>query len=150
MDRKTYNECVGQGLRGKKFAPGERKREFCVLSKTCSGKASSREQATEMCEVSMSQPKAPRGRRAPRGRSSGGMRLVLLTNTGCKPCSSARAYLQKHIEKGLIEELDVQKSNEAADLVAKYGFGSVPKLLVLDDEGVPFSEVQVTDNQETI
>lgn len=153
MDRASYNKCVGEGMRGKKLTKEERKKEFCITAKTCSGKASSRGQAAQMCEISLSQPREPKTtkqRRVPRSRSCAGMRVVLLTTTDCKPCTAAKQYLQKHMDKGLIEELNVQKSDEAADLAAKYGFGSVPKLLVLDDEGIPFSELQVTDTEQTI
>ena len=57
MDRKTYSKCVGDALRGKKFTPQQRKKEFCVASKLCSQKASSHAEAEQMCEISMSQPK---------------------------------------------------------------------------------------------
>lgn len=151
MDRKQYNECVGEGLRGKKFSPGERRKEFCVLSKTCSRKASSREEAERMCEASLSQPREHKPRKGHRAvANQGGMRLILLTTSDCGPCAAAKQYLKDKLDKGLIVELNIQRSNEAADLVAKYGFTSVPKLLVLDDEGKPFSELQITDTEQTL
>jgi glutaredoxin len=78
------------------------------------------------------------------------MRVVLLTTTGCKPCSQAKDYLQPQIDTGEIEVLDVQKSDEAANLVAKHGFKGVPKLLVLRADGTPFSELQITDTEMLI
>lgn len=151
MDRKAYNKCVGDGMRGKKLSGPERKREFCITAKLCSGKAGSRDEADQICQLSASQPKPARAtRRTSRGSARGGMRIVLLTSTDCPPCSTAKNYLRDKIDKGLIQELNIQKSDEAADLAAKYGFQSVPKLLVLDDEGVPFSELQITDTEQTL
>lgn len=56
MGRKEYARCVGQGLKGKKLSKEERKLEFCALSKLCSGKAKTREEALTIC----SQPKLPK------------------------------------------------------------------------------------------
>jgi glutaredoxin len=153
MDRASYNQCVASALKGQKFTKEERKREFCIASKTCSGKASSREEANQMCELSASQPKAPKTRRSRAssgGGSASGMRLVLLTTTSCKPCSSAKQYLQDRIDKGEVQVLDVQKSDFAADLVAKHKILSVPKLMLVDSEGNPFSEIQITDNEQLL
>lgn len=153
MDRQKYSQCVGDALRGKRFDKETRKREFCIASKLCSSKASSRDQANEMCEISAHQPKAVKAsatRRVSRAPAKGGMRLVLLTSSDCKPCSAAKSYLKDKIDKGLIQELNIQKSDEGADLAAKYGFTSIPKLLVLDDEGVPFTEIQITETEQTI
>lgn len=151
MDRHQYSQCVGDRMRGLKVTPQERKGAFCRSAKICSGKASSDEEAARMCEISASQPKAPRAskgtRRAP---AKGGMRLVLLTTTDCKPCAAAKQFLKSKLDKGLIQELNIQKSDEGADLAAKFGFNSVPKLLVLDEEGKPFSELQITDNEQTL
>jgi len=153
VERKAYNKCVGEGLKGRKLSKVERKQEFCVLSKTCSSKAKSRDEALELCRLSMSQPKAPRAtkarRRAARG-GGGGMRLVLITTTDCKPCSAAKQYLKDKLDSGLIEELNVQRSDEAADLAQKYGWTDVPKLLILDENGQPFSEIQITDSAQTL
>ena len=151
MKREEYNKCVAERLRGRKLSAPERRKAFCVSAKVCS-KGISEEEAAQACETSLSQPKEPKpSARRPRvSRGAGGMRVVLLTTTDCKPCSAAREYLKDKIDKGLIQELNIQKSNEAADLVAKYGFQSVPKLLVLDDEGKPFSELQITDEEQTL
>lgn len=54
--RKEYAQCVGQGLKGKQFTKEERKLEFCTLSKLCSGKAKTREEAERICRL----PKAPK------------------------------------------------------------------------------------------
>jgi hypothetical protein len=53
MDRVKYNSCIAAGLRGKKMETAERRMEFCIISKTCSGKAKDREEAKAIC----SQPK---------------------------------------------------------------------------------------------
>jgi len=152
MPKTAYNQCVGDGLRGKQLSKEDRKRLFCVLSKTCSGKAQTQEEANEMCENAP--PKEPKARksRAPRrgAGGGGGMRLVLLTTTNCKPCAAAKAFLAPQLEAGLIEEWNVQKSDEAADLAAKHGFLGVPKLLVLNPDGTPFSELQITDTEQLI
>jgi len=151
MKREEYNACVSRALKGQHFAPEERKREFCIAAKTCSGKASSREAANQMCEVTASQPKvtkASKRRKAPA--AAGGVRLVLLTTTACPSCASAKQYLQDKIDKGLVEVLNVQKSDEAAAIAAKYKIVSVPKLMVIDDDGVPFSEIQITDTEQMI
>lgn len=149
-----YRACMSQGLRGKKgLSKEERKRLFCEESRLCSGKASSREEAEQICKVSMSQPKEPKARKRRAARpadNGGGMRVVLLTTTGCKPCSAAKDFLKDQLESGEIEELNLQKSNEAADLVAKHGFKGVPKLLVLRADGTPFSELQITETEMMI
>lgn len=62
MDRKEYNTCVGKGMSGKKLTKEERNLEFCIVAKTCSGKAKSRNEAMEIC----SQPKEPKEVRARR------------------------------------------------------------------------------------
>lgn len=152
-DRKEYAQCVGAGLRGKKLSGPERREEFCILSKTCSGKAPDREHALAMCAQGASEkaarPGAPRGRKgsACSGRK---MRLVLLTTTNCEPCSAASQYLKKYVDTGQIEVLDIQKSDEGADLVQQHGLTSLPRLLILDADGQPFSQIQVTDKEQTI
>jgi len=150
MKREEYNACVSAALSGKRFSGPERKKEFCIAAKECSGKASSRADAEQMCALSASQPKEPKGRKRRASTGGGGMELVLITTTGCKPCSVAKQYLQERIDKGEIRVVDVQKDNWAADLCAKNHIVSVPKLLVIDSEGNPFSEVQVTDTEEMI
>lgn len=149
MNRQEYNKCVGEGLKGKKLSKELRRLEFCILSKTCSGKAPGREEAKSMCEKSIAQPKETKARRH---KAPGGVhpRLVLLTTSDCGPCAAAKQYLQPQIDKGLVEVLNVMKDDEAADLAAKFGFTSVPKLLVLDDDGNPFSEIQITDSAQTL
>jgi len=56
MERAKYNACVANGLRGKELTKDERKLEFCVVAKVCSGKANNREEALTIC----SQPKPPK------------------------------------------------------------------------------------------
>lgn len=148
--RAEYNKCMIPFLKDGKTKEQHRM-DFCVGAKICSGKSKSKEEAAQVCQISLSQPKEPKSRKTRRATpAKGGMRLVLLTSTACKPCSAAKQYLKDKIDKGLIQELNVQTSDEAADLAAKYGFQSVPKLLVLDDEGVPFSELQVVDTEQTL
>lgn len=50
MNREEYNSCVAKGMTGKKFSGDERKLEFCVVAKTCSGKAKSRDDAVRLCK----------------------------------------------------------------------------------------------------
>jgi len=137
-------------MRGLQVSGPQRKRAFCISAKRCSGKAKTDEEANQMCEVSMRESKPRKSGRSRRGTTNGGMRLVLLTTTNCPPCAAAKSYLKDKIDKGLIQELNIQRSDEGADLAAKYGFSSVPKLLVLDDEGIPFSEVQITEEEMTL
>lgn len=154
MDRKAYNQCVAQALKGKHLTPPERRLAFCVAAKECTGKAKSHDEAVQMCELSASQPKEHKVRRArspgaaPASPSS--VFLSLLTTTGCKPCQDAKAYLKDKIDSGLVRVGDVQKDDWAADLVAKNRLSSVPKLLVIDSEGNVFSEIQITDSAQTI
>lgn len=56
MDRKTYNECIAKGLKGKQLNKEERKLEFCILSKLCSKKSKDRDEARELCLL----PKEPK------------------------------------------------------------------------------------------
>lgn len=64
MDRQAYNNCVKQGLSGKKFTPEQRKLEFCVTTKLCAGKSKSRDEAMAICK----QPKAPKQAKAGKGK----------------------------------------------------------------------------------
>lgn len=56
MKREEYNSCIADGMRGQTFTKEERKLEFCILAKTCSGNSSSREEAKAICL----QPKPPK------------------------------------------------------------------------------------------
>lgn len=56
MKREEYNSCISVGLKGKKFDKEQRKLEFCIVSKTCSGKAKDREEAKYLCSL----PKEPK------------------------------------------------------------------------------------------
>jgi hypothetical protein len=56
MDRKEYNSCIARGMKGQNFTKEERKLAFCILAKTCSGKAGSIEEAKTICL----QPKPPK------------------------------------------------------------------------------------------
>ncbi|MFA5378445.1 MAG: hypothetical protein WC455_22010 [Dehalococcoidia bacterium] len=49
MDREKYNSCLAEGLKGKTLSKEERKSEFCIQAKICSGKASSRSEAEKKC-----------------------------------------------------------------------------------------------------
>jgi len=65
MDRKTYNQCIASGLKGKKLSRDERQLEFCVVSKLCSKKASNRGEAERICKL----PKPPKSTRSRTPRS---------------------------------------------------------------------------------
>lgn len=60
MDRADYNACMSQGMSGKELSKEERRREFCVVAKMCSGKAKDRDSASNLCS---------RGREDANGRS---------------------------------------------------------------------------------
>ena len=55
MDRAAYNDCMRPYITGSK-PKEQRKLDFCVGAKRCSGKASTREEAEEICR----QPKPPK------------------------------------------------------------------------------------------
>jgi G3E family GTPase len=56
MDRAKYNECMRPYLTGSK-PKEQRKSDFCIGAKICSGKAQTREQAAQLC--SKTAPKQP-------------------------------------------------------------------------------------------
>ena len=60
--REEYNACIASGLKGKQFNKEQRKLEFCIVSKTCSGKATNREEAQYLCSL----PKEPKPVKATR------------------------------------------------------------------------------------
>jgi len=49
VDRAKYNACIGQSLAGKKMTRAQRKLEFCISAKLCSGKVKSRPEAERIC-----------------------------------------------------------------------------------------------------
>ncbi len=51
MDRALYNSCIGGKLKGLHLSKEERKLEFCIVSKVCSGKAADRDAAIAACNV---------------------------------------------------------------------------------------------------
>lgn len=59
MDRVQYNSCIAAGLKGKKMDAQTRRLEFCIVSKTCSGKARDRSEAQRLC--SLPKPEKPEG-----------------------------------------------------------------------------------------
>lgn len=63
MDRKVYNKCMGDYIRGKGKTPEERRIGFCVGAKMCSGKAAEESEARELCLVARSEPKPPKVRK---------------------------------------------------------------------------------------
>ena len=85
MDRAAYSACIGDGLRGKKMGKEERKLEFCVVSKLCSRKAGSREEAVRIC----SQPKPPKPEKT-RKRSGKGSAPALSEGNQCLINTAAR------------------------------------------------------------
>ncbi len=60
MDKATYNACMAEGLQGKTLSKEERKLEFCVLSKTCSGKAATPAEAKKICLETPPAPPKPK------------------------------------------------------------------------------------------
>jgi len=94
MNRKEYNDCVAAGLKGKKLGREERKQEFCIVAKTCSGKAKGREEARVLC----SQPKEPKPPR----------------REGSASCNREASRLARCVS----ERVDVSQVNDAGSLRA--------------------------------
>ena len=74
-----------------------------------------------------------------------GMRVVLLTTEKCPPCNGAKDALKRYIEHGEIEVLDVQKSDEAADLALKGQFKSMPQLVIVSKAGEIFAQLPIEE-----
>ena len=74
-----------------------------------------------------------------------GMRIILLTGTGCEPCDGAKDALKGYIERGEIEVLNVKDSDEAADIFIQGKFNSVPQLLVLSKTGQIFAQLPIEE-----
>jgi len=55
MTRQEYSKCVGEKMKGKQLSRDERKLEFCMSAKLCSGKATNREGAAELCRKAREQ-----------------------------------------------------------------------------------------------
>ena len=53
MDRAAYNACMSPYIKGKGKSKDERKRDFCVGAKVCSGKATTQEEALVLCAKSV-------------------------------------------------------------------------------------------------
>jgi hypothetical protein len=68
MDRAAYNNCMRPYITGSK-PKEQRKLDFCVGAKVCSGKASSREEAVQLCSL----PKEPKESKKPSQRASKGL-----------------------------------------------------------------------------
>ncbi len=79
MDRKSYNECIGKNMKGKKLSKEQRKLEFCMVAKLCSGKVQSREEAERVCQESARHPKEPKARSSKKGRGQNCEQDVLQT-----------------------------------------------------------------------
>ncbi len=144
MNRAEFNSCIRDKIKSGELGHLSQRRRFCASAKICSGRASDVAEATAQCQ----QPSGKPGRKAKA--ETGGMKVVLLTSTGCDPCNDAKRDLKERIERGEIKVLDIQKSDDAAILAQRYKLYSVPKLLVLDSQGEPFSELEVFDRAETI
>ncbi len=71
MDRVKYNSCISSHLKGKKFSREERKLEFCISSKLCSGKSSNRDEAIRICN----QPQDPNDLKSPKRHRAKGMNI---------------------------------------------------------------------------
>ena len=60
MDRTVYNSCVKPYISGQHE---DRKRDFCIGAKICSGKASDEEEAGRLCAEAAANPKPPRAKK---------------------------------------------------------------------------------------
>ena len=74
-----------------------------------------------------------------------GMRIVLLTSEACPPCEGAKQALKAYIQRGEIEVLSIQQSDEAADLALKGEFKSMPQLLVVSKIGEIFAQLPIEE-----
>ena len=74
-----------------------------------------------------------------------GMRVILLTSDKCPPCEGAKTALKQYIERGEIEVLSIQESDEAADLALKGKFTSTPQLLVVSKTGEIFGQLAIEE-----
>lgn len=66
MDRTKYNTCMRPHIIGSK-PKEQRKLDFCVGAKICSGKAKTKEEAELICKEAASLPKPARSSRRKRG-----------------------------------------------------------------------------------
>ena len=99
MDRKAFNSCIAEGMRGKTFTPVERRLEFCTLSKVCSEKAPDRETARRICLETP--PKPPKTKRTPKvctPKSITSLTHCLIQNTDFSSTS-----LEKDLHESLIK-----------------------------------------------
>ena len=80
MGRSEYQGCMTTGLRSlpKGVSKEERKLGFCIMAKTCSGKAANKEEARRICL----QPKPPKAAKAPKSRASAPSRQYYDPNGG--------------------------------------------------------------------
>lgn len=60
--------------------------------------------------------------------------VYLLVTTGCPSCEQAREALSDWIDDGLVDVLNIQQSDTAADIVIETGLDALPAL-VLEDNG---------------
>ena len=60
MDRKVYNECMRPYISGQHE---DRKMDFCIGAKRCSGKAQTQEDAKKLCLEAALNPKQPKVKR---------------------------------------------------------------------------------------
>lgn len=60
MDRTAYNDCMKPWMSGQRGGNLPQQSRFCVGAKLCSGKASSEEEALQICQTTASHEKAPR------------------------------------------------------------------------------------------
>lgn len=79
MGQEEYRSCIAKGLKGKQLNKEERKLEFCIVSKTCSGKAKDREEAKAICSL----PKEPKLLRAKKGKPPVSCKEEMLTLAQC-------------------------------------------------------------------
>ena len=64
VDRSIYNHCMKPYIQGTGKTPEERRLDFCIGAKICSGKTSDKDQARQICLTEPPREKKPRGSRA--------------------------------------------------------------------------------------
>lgn len=105
MDRAKYNECMRPYITGTGRSKEERTLAFCIGAKVCSGKASSEEEAAQICQA----PKLPKWARQKEEESlSCPERTVRARQTVTQ--------MQQDIREGTTEELKANAARLANDI----------------------------------
>jgi glutaredoxin len=61
--------------------------------------------------------------------------VYLLTEPACPACAMAKLALDEQIRAGNVEQLNIQESDRAAELLVDHGVVGVPAIVAVGDEG---------------